>query len=506
MKSPWAANLAWTAFIVLAPSLSVLGAADPVTLRYSPELPGRTNVYSVTLETRGESGREVMTGNLFLTTTAQSGNLIGLTVRGQLRPKPVPGQTFYGYRPGGPMSLSSLIMGPLPEYREIWIDSRGHVVRTAQDLNLPIPLGQLLSSLVEEFPADASSGWETEKNVFVLDDPMGLGPAPAFAATGYGFPVYYPGRGPQAALAARQKTKVEVTQADAETVTLERTMSLDTQVLAGTEPRISASGQAKVVRLRASGLPRSIEMQTKSLVVTENVSRRSELSLRWQMLTGAELEAALNPPPPPPANPFTADEVAQRLADLKKPEAFARQQAIRELNSPRLGRPSEEVIREMARLAQDPDEAVREGAVSILAVHGGREQVPLLIKALKMPGSANLRNTVAQALGRLKDPKAAEALTELLAEGSPEQLSFSGGRENAVSQALVSLGQPAEPAVVEVLKQQNLATRVLACNILKQIGTKKSLRPLKDLTGHPVKEVSEAAAEAARWIKSRGGE
>ena len=54
-----------------------------------------------------------------------------------------------------------------------------------------------------------------------------------------------------------------------------------------------------------------------------------------------------------------------------------------------------------------------------------------------------------------------------------------------------------------LLKEKNLETRVQACNILKQIGTKKSLSPLKDLTVNPSKELSEAAAEACRSIQSR---
>ncbi|MPN39845.1 hypothetical protein SDC9_187379 [bioreactor metagenome] len=72
-----------------------------------------------------------------------------------------------------------------------------------------------------------------------------------------------------------------------------------------------------------------------------------------------------------------------------------------------------------------------------------------------------------------------------------------------MSQALVNLGPEAEPAVLEVLALPNLASRAQACGILKQIGTRKSLEPLKDLTAHPVKELSEAAAEASRWIQSR---
>ena len=57
--------------------------------------------------------------------------------------------------------------------------------------------------------------------------------------------------------------------------------------------------------------------------------------------------------------------------------------------------------------------------------------------------------------------------------------------------------------MLALLKEKNLETRIQACNILKQIGTKKSLGPLKDTTLNPSKEVSEAAAEACRSIQAR---
>jgi HEAT repeat protein len=69
--------------------------------------------------------------------------------------------------------------------------------------------------------------------------------------------------------------------------------------------------------------------------------------------------------------------------------------------------------------------------------------------------------------------------------------------------ALVHIGSAAEPAVLALLKEKNIETRMQACTVLKQIGTKKSLGPLKDLTLNPSKELSEAAAEACRSIQSR---
>ena len=106
-------------------------------------------------------------------------------------------------------------------------------------------------------------------------------------------------------------------------------------------------------------------------------------------------------------------------------------------------------------------------------------------------------------MGRLKDPRAIEPLVNLLATGQSDQPYYRPALESAAAEALLRLGGSAEPAVLALLKEKNVETRIQACNILKQIGTKKSLGTLKDQTLNPSKELSEAAAEACRSIQSR---
>ena len=159
----------------------------------------------------------------------------------------------------------------------------------------------------------------------------------------------------------------------------------------------------------------------------------------------------------------------------------------------------------MASLANDPDDTVRRAALTILASYGTKERVPLLIKGLNDPDAAT-RAAIAKGLGRLKDPRAIEPLVNLLAAGQSDQFHYRPARDSAASEALVVFGASAEPAVLAMLKEKNIETRYQACNVLKQIGTKKSLGPLKDLTLNPSKELSEAAAEACRSIQARDGQ
>lgn len=484
-----------------------LAAAEstPVLLRYA-FAPGQTNAYSLQIEAQGETGREAIAGTFVVSSRVVATNLIGLSVRGQLRPKSLGGMPpMMGYRPGSAMTLSSLAYGPQSELRELVIDERGEIVRQAGDLALPIPLGQLMASLVQPLPAEATAGWETERDVFVLDEPLLQGPATAFLNPpgGFGYPSYYPGRPAQGVLAARQKTRIKVTDVTPATVTLQKVLSLDSRMLTGSEPCVSAAGEGQIVLDRARGLPQRVELECKTVVVTENLSRRSVVTLRWQLLEGADRDKAITPPPPPgPETKFKPEEVAKLQEQLKSDDLGSRQAAARDLGGSRLGAPTAELLSLMASLANDRDDSVRHAALTVLANHGAKEHVPLLIKALIDP-DAGMRATLAKGLGRLKDPRAIEPLVNLVAVGQGDQPYYRPPRESAAAEALVRIGGTAEPALLALLKEKNIETRCQACNILKQIGTKKSLGPLKDLTLNPSKELSEAAAEACRSIQAR---
>ncbi len=182
---------------------------------------------------------------------------------------------------------------------------------------------------------------------------------------------------------------------------------------------------------------------------------------------------------------------------------MTRQTAARELAlSGRTLKPTPELLAVAVKMTSDREDTVRQAGQVLLANYGTREHLPLLLRALKEADDASTRMAVARGLGRLQDPRAAEPLAELLASGQSDQSSFYR-RESTVAEALIKIGPPAEGAVLALLKEKHTETRILACNVLKQIGSKKSLSALKELTANPVKELSEAAAEAVRSIQGR---
>ena len=486
---------------------AVAGAAEtpaPLKLRYALP-PGKTNAYNLTITLQGESGRETMTGAL-LVSTRKEGGYAAISVKGQLRQKMTPGfpPMMMGYRPGGPISLSTSLgygYGPYTDAREMVIDETGRILRLSGDAALPIPLGSLLTSFLTRFPAEPTAGWEKEEDVFLLDEPLLAGPVIASQQSS-GPMSYYPGRPAQATTVARQKRSVKVTESTAETVTLQEEAVLESLLRTGDEPRISGSAQAKVILDRAEGWPRLVEIEGKSAALTDNLSRRTVLSLKWQLLEGAEREAALTPLPPRPQE-IPALDVEKLMADLESDTQFTRQNAARELSmSGRTVKPTPELLALAVKLSSDRDDTVRHAGQTLLANYGTREQVPLLLRALKEANDSSQRMTLAKGLGRLEDPRAAEPLAELIATGQSDQNTFFR-HDTPVAEALIKIGPPAEGAVLALLKEKHNDTRIIACNVLKQIGSKKSLSALKELTGNPVKELSEAAAEAARSIQGR---
>jgi hypothetical protein len=314
------------------------------------------------------------------------------------------------------------------------------------------------------------------------------------------------GQGAQGVLTARQKTTVRVKEVTPQTVSFEKTLSLDSYLMTGSEPRVSATGHGKYVFDRAAGCPKRVELECTTVEVTEDLSRRSILTLRWEMLEGAEREAALAPPPPVPTEKpmLPAEQVSKLMGQLNSDDTATRQIAARELSGGRLEQATPELLRAMTLLANDSDDTVRHAALTILANYGTAEQAPALLRGLH-DSAMGITTTILHGLARLKDPRTAAPLAEFLASGQNDQQFFQSPRANEVAETLIKIGPPSETPVLAVLKEKNIETRVQACLVLKQIGTKKSLGPLKELTSYPSKELSEAASAACQAIQERTG-
>ena len=133
------------------------------------------------------------------------------------------------------------------------------------------------------------------------------------------------------------------------------------------------------------------------------------------------------------------------------------------------------------------------GATPALATWAKPETIPLLIKVLDETALL-VKLAAIDALGKLKDARAAEPLAKLVAEPGP--------RVQAIN-ALRSLGSLAEKAVQGLLMHTESEVRREACRLLQEIGTAASLPTLQTAAGDTDKAVASAAKAAAEAIEKR---
>jgi HEAT repeat protein len=180
---------------------------------------------------------------------------------------------------------------------------------------------------------------------------------------------------------------------------------------------------------------------------------------------------------------------------------------------------------------KDEDVLVRLGCASVLGNLGtsGVEAMPALIEVLgdvesrvaKMAGEALVKmrphsvGPLAKALGsdqanvRLQAAQALEAIGPEAKHAVPAlaKLLNTDGEESTVrikvAQALVRIGEPSVPSLVEALKHAKEEVRLLAATALGEIGAdaKPALPALRKAADDPVEDVRRAAADAIRLIE-----
>jgi hypothetical protein len=469
-------------------------AAD---LRYKFSV-GQTNAYRVEIQVRSESGLESTTGNVFLITTQVDTNMIRLSCRARLEVRREAQHGPFGYMggmyPGGPAIL--------PEGCEVQIDDCGRVLREAGGYPLPIPLGSLIPALLEPLPESPSPHWEFSNQASVMDFPLWLGPSTSFwPSQQFGSPYYmnYGPRQPMASVAVSQHVAYRITAKTPETITIHKQLTLKSLLKNGAAPRVSASSEGDLVFDPAAGLFKSMELQGTTESSTETSSRLATISLKGYLLQGAELDAAAVPPStlttPQPLVKLATNELQKLTVDLESSDLATRRQAAARLCRAELESPSPELVQRVASLCTSTDNGIRQSAAIFLKTYGTTNEVPALLKLLK-DSDWQARQNAIKGLGRLHDERAIDPLTDEVARGS------SPAQQDAYT-ALVSIGSPAEPAVLELLKERNTETRRQACRILQQIGTSKSIEPLQNLVGDSDPSLSQMAAEALRAINQR---
>jgi hypothetical protein len=176
-------------------------------------------------------------------------------------------------------------------------------------------------------------------------------------------------------------------------------------------------------------------------------------------------------------NPFTIGDAAKRLAEADASD-----------------KRRDEVARALERLLSNPFPDVRQAGIRALAVWGTPESVPVLTRTLDAEPFPDTSAALLETLGALKDPRAAESLAKRLTDPF---------NHDKAGKALVTLGPAAEKAVVPYLTNPDRQARIEACQVLADVGTKKSFEALRTAAQDPDPGVAQAAQQAMAALAVR---
>jgi serine/threonine protein kinase len=137
-------------------------------------------------------------------------------------------------------------------------------------------------------------------------------------------------------------------------------------------------------------------------------------------------------------------------------------------------------------LLNDPDHFTRQAMIRALGVWGTRENIPALVKMFEHTDVFTRRAAII-ALGNIKDERSAEAIAARLEDPLNRPVA---------SETLQKMGPLAETAAARMIEHKDWTIRLTVCQILKVIGTKKSIPALetavKDSNGLVVGEAKAA--------------
>jgi HEAT repeat protein len=120
-------------------------------------------------------------------------------------------------------------------------------------------------------------------------------------------------------------------------------------------------------------------------------------------------------------------------------------------------------------LLNDPDHFTRQAMIRALGVWGTRENIPALVKMFEHADVFTRRAAII-ALGNIKDERSAEAIAGRLEDAL---------NRPAASETLQKMGPLAETAAARMIEHKDWMIRLTVCQILKVIGTKKSIPALE---------------------------
>jgi serine/threonine protein kinase len=418
--------------------------------------------------------------------------------------------------------LGSAMNRPVSQQDVVETDPLGRVHEISGDKS-PLPgfLGPLSIMVLEQLPSTRRQTWsnsfaisieitEETSNDVRLPDPFG----PRFRRPGFRGLPGFPGNPNALENEGRRGTRIPGTVRIAYTLQesvghllkFKKDFELEAREQPGDKPRVKLTGSGIVTFDTRAGVPRSLDYSGVLVENEPNKTTRLPIRLAYNLIDADAGQAGIRAEPAviqpakvavaaqEPSQRLSREEIDQCLADLKTSNAGARALAAARLQrAVPLQERQDAVVNVLEAMLKEKDPFSRKQAVDALGTWAGPKTVPLLIQCLD-ESALLVKLAAIDALGKLKDERAAQPLAKLIAEPGPRV---------QAAKALQSLGALSENAVLEMLTHADPEARQQACRLLKELGTSTSLPGLKTASEDADPTVAILAKEAATAIAGR---
>ena len=407
----------------------------------------------------------------------------------------------------GPRRGRVAVAPPQSEQGKLLVSELGELIDTTGSVQLPHLLGPLGSLAIEPLPPEGEQSWQTQR-VTALTQIIGQEtgndrlPSRYRRPRGGGNP-FAPRAQTVMVVPALEVSMYELHQTSPDRVQLKKKYVFSTLQKEGTPPLAQMTGEGTITFNSQQGFPESMDFRATMVRSAGAVSVTVPITFAWnrvdqKVLDEGRARAAAAAKAAPAAGQASAassaaaptvQEVDRLLRELKTAGNAAQKSAVvRTLGRMQpLDQRRSQVTQAVEPLMRDTDAMLHDAAIRAMGAWGTKENVPALLKMLDQLDSS-IRRTTLEALGKIPDKRAAEAVAKLLPNDADR-------RDAAL--ALKAMGSVAEADVIGLLKHKDKMVRAEACHVLAEIGGKKAIAALKKMLQADKDNWSRSAAQLA---------
>lgn len=368
----------------------LFGVAKPgrAELRYAPEA-GASHAYSVEITAELPDATETLKGVVVYTVKERNQDQIKLEYRGGLnRTRKAKAQAGNG-PPRGPRRPGRPTPGPrspfeAPTFKgltqttnQLTLTSRGDVVAIEGSSQLPYLLGNLSTLIFEPLPEKQQDAWEVQNGIAITE----ANERQSFPRFGPRRPGFNPPQTEGQRTAGTETSKYKITSTEGESVSIEKTYSLESPVVDG--KGFGLEGKGTWVFHQAKSFPQKLDFRQVLKVQFDNVSVELPITCKYELLNEeqfaehqkaeekrqAEMKALLAEAQEKAKArrqaPFTAEQKAEVLKQLGSGNIGEVRRGLNALQFKNPQEPDAEIAAALEKLANHTNQGIRRQAEQI---------------------------------------------------------------------------------------------------------------------------------------------